>query len=214
MPKWDEEASTLISIEDRVKLYVMGTTKEDCFLCGSRVLAKTYNVIRSAITTVGLTGEVVPVSSCQPFELRWERNQSKKQFDSSVDGGVCAENRERACESGFVFEGFEQRPGGSLHLADASTDAATFLHPLILGFMLLERSQLTPTEHVPVLATFRSTTKEGRTIGHGYLFTDVVGSFSAQGTTKQFNVATNPHLTDVQRTWPLPHRRGKSNWSL
>ena len=39
VPKWNEEASALDSFEG-VKLYVLGIKKEDCYVCGRRVLAQ------------------------------------------------------------------------------------------------------------------------------------------------------------------------------
>ena len=74
----------------------------------------------------------------------------------------------------------EQKKRAARHQADANIDADTLLHPLILGIMLLECSQLTSAENAAVLATSGATTKEGITIGHSFLFEDLVASFGAQ----------------------------------
>ena len=77
-------------------------------------------------------------------------------------------------------EGFVRRTGATLHQADAKIDADMFLHPLILGILFLECSQLTPAENAAVLATSRATTKEGITVGNSHLSKDLVASFRAQ----------------------------------
>ena len=68
------------------------------------------------------------------------------------------------------FEGCVERTRAALHQAESNIDADTSLRPLILGIMLLECSQLTPAENDAALATSGATTKEGSTIGNGYLF--------------------------------------------
>ena len=58
VPKWNEEASSLDSFDNRVNLYVLGTKKEDRYLFGPRVLAQRdrekqpCKEIRAAITNV------------------------------------------------------------------------------------------------------------------------------------------------------------------
>ena len=57
VPKWNEEPSTLDAFEERVILYVLGTKKEERYLCGPRLLAQTdperqpYKVVKSGVTT-------------------------------------------------------------------------------------------------------------------------------------------------------------------
>ena len=63
MPKWNEEPSTLDAFEERVILYVLGTKKEERYLCGPRLLAQMdperqpYKVVKSAVTTTQLAAE-------------------------------------------------------------------------------------------------------------------------------------------------------------
>ena len=40
VPKWNEEPSTLDAFEEPVILYVLGTKKEERYLCGPRLLAQ------------------------------------------------------------------------------------------------------------------------------------------------------------------------------
>ena len=63
VPKWNEEPSTLDAFEEGVLLYVMGTKKEERYLCGPRLLAQMdperqpSKVVKSAVTTVQLAAE-------------------------------------------------------------------------------------------------------------------------------------------------------------
>ena len=63
VPKWNEEPSTLDAFEERVILYVLGTKKEERYLCGPRLLAQMdperqpYKVVKSAVTTTQLAAE-------------------------------------------------------------------------------------------------------------------------------------------------------------
>ena len=57
VPKWNEEPSTL---DAWVILFVLGTKKEERYLCGPRLLAQMdperqpYKVVKSAVTTTQL----------------------------------------------------------------------------------------------------------------------------------------------------------------
>ena len=63
VPKWNEEPSTLDAFEERVILYVLGTKREERYLCGPRLLAQMdperqpYKVVKSAGTTTQLAAE-------------------------------------------------------------------------------------------------------------------------------------------------------------
>ena len=113
------------------------------------------------------------------------------------------------------FEGFVKRTGAALHQADANIDADTFLHPLILGIMLLECSRLTPAENAAVLATSGATTKEGSTIGNSYLFKALVARFGAQWDDEaiQRRDRSSSHRR-AAHFWPLTRHRGSTGWSL
>ena len=78
------------------------------------------------------------------------------------------------------FEAFIKKTGKALHQADAEIDEATYLHPLIQGILLLECSNLSPSENAAVLATSGATSKEGGSIGNSYLYVDLAASFIAQ----------------------------------
>ena len=93
VPKWNEEPSTLDAFEDRVILYVLGTKKEERYLCGPRILAQMdperqpYKVVTSAVTTTQLAAEggatlVIPAESC----LGSSSNSRSRPSLSTVDG--------------------------------------------------------------------------------------------------------------------------------
>ena len=60
IPRWNEEAATLESFDQRVKLFVSSTKKEDRYLCGSRLLSTfdpegdTFRHVRENLTDVQL----------------------------------------------------------------------------------------------------------------------------------------------------------------
>ena len=60
VPKWNEEPD---AFEERVILFVLGTKKEERYLCGPRLLAQMdpqrqpYKVVKSAVTPTQLAAE-------------------------------------------------------------------------------------------------------------------------------------------------------------
>ena len=60
IPRWNEEAATLESLNQRVKLFVSSTKKEERYLCGPRLLATfhpegdTFRYVRGNLTDVQL----------------------------------------------------------------------------------------------------------------------------------------------------------------
>lgn len=63
--------------------------------------------------------------------------------------------------------------GKALKSVDSTIDAMKFLHPIILGVMTLQATQLTATEEAAVLAT-------SGTEGNSYAFDDVAESLQKQ----------------------------------
>ena len=60
IPRWNEEAATLESFDQRVKLFVSSTKKEERYLCGPRLLATfdpkggTFRYVRDNLSDVQL----------------------------------------------------------------------------------------------------------------------------------------------------------------
>ena len=155
VPKWNEEASSLDSFEEMVKLYLVGTKEVDRHLCGPKVLAQMdpEKVIWAKITNVQFTGKggaylVVPAAmGMKPIQ---EAVRLFRQLTGL--GSLRRQSRESMRKWASRFEGFCQT-NRHFHQDDANIDADTFFHPLILGIMLLECSQLTPAENAAVQAT-------------------------------------------------------------
>ena len=186
VPKWNEEPSTLDAFEERIILCVLGTKKEERYLCGPRLLAQMdperqpYKVAKSAVTTTQLAAEggatLVDCGSETCFGS--SSNSRSRPSLSTVD--MRRQPGESMRKWTSRFEAFIKKTGKALHLADAEIDESTFLHPLIQGILLLECSNLSPAENAAVLATSGATTKEGGSIGNSYLYVDLAASFIAQ----------------------------------
>ena len=190
VPKWNKEPSTLDAFEERVILYVLGTKKEERYLCGPRLLAQMdperqpCKVVKSAVTTTQLAAEggATLVIAALRLALGARPIQEAVRLFRQLMG--LRDMRRQSGESmrkwTSRFEAFIRKTGKALHQADAEIDESTFLHPLIQGILLLECSNLSPAENAAVLATSGATTKEGGSIGNSYLYVDLAASFIAQ----------------------------------
>ena len=188
-PKWNEEPSTLDAFEERV-IHVMGTKKEERYLCGPRLLAQMdperqpYKVVKSAVTTVQLAAEggaTLVVSALRRALGARPIQEAVRLFrqlmglrDMRRQPGDSMRKWTSRCEA------FIKKTRKALHQADAEIDEATYLHPLIQGILLLECSNLSPAENAAVLATSGAMSKEGGSIGNSYLYVDLAASFIAQ----------------------------------
>ena len=190
MPKWNEEPSTLDAFEERVILYVLGTKKEERYLCGPRFLAQMdperqpYKVVKSAVSTTQLAAEggATLVIAALRRALGARPIQEAVRLFRQLMGlrDLRRQSGESMRKRTSRFEAFIKKTGKALHQADAEIDEATFLHPSIQGILLLECSNLSPAENAAVLATSGATTKEGGSIGNSYLYVDLAASFIAQ----------------------------------
>ena len=189
VPKWNEEPSTLDAFEERVILYVLGTKKEERYLCGPRLLAQMdperqpYKVVKSAVTTTQLAaegGQTLVIAALRRA-LGARASQEAVRLFRQLMG--LRDMRRQSGESmrkwTSRFEAFIKKTGKALHQADAEIES-TFLHPLIQGILLLECSNLSPAENAAVLATSGATTKEGSSIGNSYLYVDLAASLIAE----------------------------------
>ena len=63
VPHWDGHTATLDAYEERVKLYVMSTKKDEKCLCGPRLLSRfqpesdAFRIVREQLTDEQLTAE-------------------------------------------------------------------------------------------------------------------------------------------------------------
>ena len=178
------------AFEERVILYVLGTKKEERYLCGPRLLAQIdperqpYKVVKSIVTTTQLAAEggATLVIAALRRALGARPIQEAVLLFRQLMG--LRDMRRQPGESmrkwTSRFEAFIKKTGKALHQADAEIDETTFLHPLIQGILLLECSNLSPAENAAVLATSGATTKEGGSIGNSSLYVDLRASFIAQ----------------------------------
>ena len=190
VPKWNEERSTLDAFEERVILYVLGTRKEERYLCGPRLLAQMdperqpYMVVKSAVSPTQLAAEggatlvIAALSRALGARPIQEAVRLFRQLMGLRD--MKRQPGESMRKWTSRFEAFIKKTGKALHQADAEIDESNFLHPLIQGILLLECSNLSPAENAAVLATSGATTKEGGSIGNSYLYVDLAASFVAQ----------------------------------
>ena len=147
VPKWNEEASSLDSFDNSVNLYVMGTKKEDRYLCGPRALAQ---MDREKQPLQGDSGRdhkcavhsrVVLISSCQALQGALGTKLSKSSaILPTADGGLARETVESMRKWTSRVEGFVKRTGAALHKAGTNIDPDTVC-PHTLGIMLLVCSQ-------------------------------------------------------------------------
>ena len=81
IPRWNEEAATLESLNQRVKLFVSFTKKDERYLCGPRLLATfhpegdTFRYVRDNLTAVQLeaadgSGALMIVKTIRPSQFR------------------------------------------------------------------------------------------------------------------------------------------------
>ena len=164
VPKWNEQPSTLDAFEERVILYVLGTKKEERYLCGPRLLAQMdserqpYKVVKSAVTTTQLAAE----GGATLVIAALRRALGARPIQEAV----------RLFRQLMGLRDMTRQPGESMRKWTS--------HFEIQGILLLECSNLSPAENAAVLATSGATTKEGGSIGTSYLYVDLAASFIAQ----------------------------------
>ena len=137
VPKWNEEPSTLDAFEERVILHVMGTKKEERYLCGPRLLAQMdperqpYKVVKSAVTTAqqAAEGGATLVVAVLRRSLGVRPIQEAVRLFRQLMG--LRDMRRQPGESmrkwTSRFEAFIKKTGKALHQADAEIDEATYL---------------------------------------------------------------------------------------
>ena len=110
VPKWNEEPSTLDAFEERVILYVLGTKKEERYLCGPRLLAQMdperqpYKVVKSAVTTTQLAAEggaTLVIAALRRALGARPIQEAVRLFRQLMDYVTRDDNLVKACESGL-----------------------------------------------------------------------------------------------------------------
>ena len=146
VPKWNEEPSTLDAFEERVILYVLGTKKEERYLCGPRLLAQMdperqpCRFVKSAVSTTQLAAE----GGATLVIAALRRALGARPIQEAV----------RLFRQLMGLRDKRRQPGESMrkwtsHFEAFIKKTGKALHPLIQGILLLECSNLSPAEMQP-----------------------------------------------------------------
>ena len=191
IPRWNEEAATLESFDQRVKLFVSSTKKEERYLCGPRLLATfdpqgdTFRYVRDNLTDVQLAAadgsgalmivktirlSVGPKSIQEGVRLLldfFRLDSLRRQHGETM----------RHWTRRFTLQ--YSKVGQALDASNAQINK-DFLHGNIRGILLAETSGLTSSEFASVLATSGTTGAEGESIGNSWKFSHLVEAFCTQ----------------------------------
>ena len=159
IPRWNEEAATLESFDQRVKLFVSSTKEEKRYWCGPRLLSTfdregdTFRYVRDNLTDVQL--EAADGSDALMIVKTIRLSVGPKSTQEGVR---------------LLLDFFASN-------SEISTD---LLHENIRGILLAETSGWTSSEFASVLATSGTTGAEGESIGDNWKISHIVEAFSTQ----------------------------------
>ena len=192
----ERKVSSLESLQERAKLYVMGTKKEDRYLCGTRALAQMdpetqlCKVIHVPISQERVVGAHPNVSALRTaLEAKPIQEAARLFRHLMVLKGLPPRNgRQHAkvdpsfCQSSKSSSSLSRCEHRRRHLFSSSD---SWDH--ITGVQTVE-----PTETAAVLAASGSTTCEGSTIGNSCILRDAVGNCNAQWDDDTFQSRNSP----------------------
>ena len=189
IPRWNEEAATLESFDQRVKLFVSSTKKEERYLCAPRLLATfdpegdTFRNVRDKLTDVQL--EAAEGSSALMIvknntSLCWSRvNSGRCSWDFFRLDSLRRNYGETMRHWTRRFTLHYSKVGRALNASNAEINK-DLLHENIRGILLAETSGLTSSVFASVLATSGTTSAEGESIGNNWKFSHLVEAFCTQ----------------------------------
>ena len=175
IPRWNEEAAALESFDQRVKLFVSSTKKEERNLCGPRLLATfdpegdTSRYVRDNLTDVQLeaadwSGALMTVTTLRLSVGSMSIQEGVRLLLDFFRLGSLRRNY------GETMRHWTRRltlqyskVGQALNASNAEINK-DFLHENIRGILLAETSGLTSSEFASVLATSGTTGAEGESI--------------------------------------------------
>ena len=189
VPSWDGTTATLDAYEERVKLYIMSTKRDEKCLCGPRLLARfqpesdSFRIVRETLTDAQLTAEDGSGGTAIVAALRVQLGPKSMQQTVRLFLQLLKLNDIRRFNGESMkkwttrFQLSLRKVGAALHAACSeipanSFPANSFLHPMIQGILLAETSGLTPSEFASVLGTSGKTGAEGEKIGNSRLAAD------------------------------------------
>ena len=186
VPRRNEEAATLESCDQRVKLFVSSTKKEKRCLCRPRLLSAfdpegdTFRHVRDNLTDVQLEGALIIVKT-----IRLSVGPKSTQEDvrllldffrlESLRRNYGETTRHWTRRFTLQYSKFGQALNAST--SEISKDV---LHEHIRGILLAETSGLTSTVFASVLATSGTTSAEGESIDNSWKFSHLVEASSTQ----------------------------------
>ena len=157
VPSWDGHMPTLDAYEERVKLYVMSTKRDEKCLCGPRLLARfepesdSFRIVRESLTDAQLTAEYGSGGKALVASLRVQLGPKSMQQAVSLFLQLLKLNDIRRLNGESMkkwttrFTLSLKNVGAALHAACSEIPANGFLHPMIQGILLAETSGLTPS---------------------------------------------------------------------
>ena len=191
IPRWNEEAATLESFDQRVKLFVSSTKKEERYLCGPRLLATfdperdTFRFVRDNLAVVQL--EAADGSGALMIVKTTRLSVDPKSIQEAVRllldffrlDSLRRIYRETVRHWTHHFTLQYSKIGQALNASNAEINK-DFLHVNIRGILLAETSGLTSSGFASVLATSGTTSAEGESNGNSWKFSHLVQAFCTQ----------------------------------
>ena len=165
VPQWDGKATSIAGWREKVSLYIMGTRKDDRYLCGPRLLgtldpdSNEYKSIRKRVDDGTLSHESGSGALKVVDEIKALLGpRSLQEAVRLTLGFVSLNGVKRKPGEGmrtFIarFEGLYVEAGNALKEACGDVDPEKFLHPLVRGILLMESTNLEIVEQNSVLAT-------------------------------------------------------------
>ena len=176
IPRWNEEAETLESFDQRVKLFISSTKKEERYLCGPRLLSTfdperdTFRYVRDNLTDVQVdaadgSGALMIVKTIR-----------LSVGPTSIQEGV------RLLFDFFRLDSLRRNYGETMRHWTLQMPIPTriFCTKNIRGILKAETSGLTSSEFACVLATSGTTGAEGKCIGNSWKFSHLTEAFCTQ----------------------------------
>lgn len=186
IPVWDGRSHSLELFRERVRLYVMGTKKDERIYCAARLLS-----------AMDPDADAFKVGS----QIDMTELEKPDGAFKVVDAIIAAQGPQTMQEAIKLFKGIFRlqrrsgesmqkwttrfklhvaKTGRSLHQCQADISATAFLHDILLGILLLEGSYLTPQEQASVLATSGKIGDKGSKLGNSYALADIIEALVAQ----------------------------------
>ena len=192
IPVWDGQSSSLDAYDERVRLFIMSTKKDDRYLCGPRLLSKMepesdmFRLIRGKLTDEQLSAE--DGSGAKAIIVALRSSLGPKSMQEAVKlflhmlklDGLRRLQGESMKKWTTRFQLSLRKVGTALHAACKEIPADGFLHPMIQGIILAETSGLTPSEFASVLGTSGTSGAEGEKIGNSWMLSDLIEAFCDQ----------------------------------